>query len=105
MLALKTNVRFKDPVFAITVAIMVAHEVYREIGVECIVTSANDSIHSKTSFHYKDAAVDLRIKNVPPSQQDAVFNRIRERLNDSYDVLFEGRGTSNAHIHIEHDPT
>lgn len=103
-LLLKANVRFGSNVFAMCIAAQVVESIYREIGKDCVITSANDSKHSDNSFHKKDGALDFRTHILSDSQKDYVLSEMKRRLNDSYDILLEGRGTSNEHFHIENDP-
>lgn len=104
-LYLKTNVRFGSGVFAIVIAVRVVESIYNEISKPCVITSANDSNHSKGSLHYSDSAIDIRTKILSETQKDFVLSEVRTRLNDNYDVLLENRGTDNEHLHIEWDPT
>lgn len=90
-------------------------DVYRAFGGKVpVVTSTNADgydvhgrkIHRADSFHYRDAAIDLRVWHVggAPTQRSlwiALRALVEERFPGLYQVLFEGSGTSNAHIHIE----
>lgn len=84
-----------------TVALLAAYDAYSQYGTELVITSGNDGRHSVTSKHYAGNAIDLRTRNLPRPQQDAV--EIADILNTSlgrdFDVLFEG-----DHIHVEYDP-
>jgi hypothetical protein len=94
---------------AILIALQVAENVYKRLGVPhgVTITSGNegypgDGVHHEGSKHYpqnnksgKGEAVDIRIWDV--NQQDSA-RRIREALTEDYDVVEEG-----SHTHIEHD--
>jgi hypothetical protein len=67
-----------------------------------VVTSLNDGRHGVNSWHFKGRAVDLRVHNV--GNPEELFEIIRDELGDDFDVLLEGEGLPNAHIHIEYDP-
>lgn len=79
--------------------LFVATEAYRVNGFDCIVTSLNDSRHSKTSLHYSGNGGDLRIKGIPPSIVGKIHAQIVDSLNQDYDVILEPN-----HIHIEYQP-
>jgi hypothetical protein len=79
------------------IALMIVEGVYAQAGAEMVITSLNDSKHSKTSLHYSGAAADLRSREL--SDPVAVVREIKRRLNGDYDVLYEG-----THIHIEWQP-
>ncbi len=86
---------------------------WEEFGIKCVVTSANkdgyDSrgrpIHLPWSFHYKDAAVDLRIHQLGEKLQLTLYAALCRQINlqwpGLYDILLEKRGEVGAHIHLE----
>jgi hypothetical protein len=81
----------------------------RAPDVRAVITSAQDSTHSSKSFHYgtegdaRCRAVDLRSKNIPHGVAAEIIQDLREQLGPHFDVLYEGVGTDNEHIHIELD--
>ena len=84
-------------------------QVYLEFGLIAICTSTNDGKHSPNSYHYKNAAFDLRVKLLSgANQQRWLWARLKEVINDAYpelyDVLLEDAGGNNSHIHIEPSP-
>ena len=83
----------------ITIALLVADGVWRDNGQELVVTSLNDSKHSRESLHYAGAAADLRTRYF--SNPESVAQQLREALgnNPDYDVVVE-----KDHIHLEHQP-
>lgn len=95
-MTLKSNVRFGDGSIAILSAMMVVEGVYRELNVEFVVTSFNDSTHMKNSLHYADRAFDIRTKTLPPNSAQAVKDKIQNRLTADFDVVLE-----SDHIHVE----
>lgn len=103
-LLLKANVRFGSNAFAMCIAAQVVESIYREIQKDCVITSANDSTHSAKSLHFKDGAIDIRSKILSDSQKDYVLSEMKRRLNNSYDILLENRGTDNEHYHLEYQP-
>ncbi len=84
--------------------IMVAREVYMAAGQRFTITSLNDGDHSDHSLHYEGMAVDIRTKDLHGITMGEIAMRIRERLGGDYDVVAEGAGTVNEHIHLEFDP-
>jgi hypothetical protein len=73
---------------------------------EVVITSVNDGTHKPGSFHYRDAAVDVRTKNFPDEPTKLLFlAMLKQELGDTdFDFLYEDPGGPNQHIHIEHDP-
>lgn len=104
-LRFKQGVRVRNLRVQILLALRVAENVYEERNFDCVVTSAADSKHSRASRHYDGAAVDLRTNNTGGAGK-AIADEIRARLAplEDYDVLFEGDGTPNEHIHVEWQP-
>ncbi len=81
-----------------------ANELWRERGVELVVTSVLDGRHSRGSLHYVGHAVDLRTKSLPRRTKVATLKKLREALGADYDVILEGEGTPNEHAHVEFQP-
>lgn len=106
-LRLKPGVRLANLQPQILLALQVAEGVYAEEGVDCWVTSVNDGSHGYGSLHFSGNAVDLRVHNLPDDETARrVATEIKERLAQGveFDVVAEGLGTVNAHIHIEYQP-
>lgn len=105
MMKLKESVRFGSNVFAMAAAMIVVNDIFKELGFECVITSANDGTHGANSFHYKDGAIDIRTKHLPnTAMKEKILTLIKGRLNQNYDVLLEHLGQEQEHFHIEHDP-
>jgi hypothetical protein len=64
-----------------------------------VITSANDSVHSKNSRHYVNEAIDLRTHNLKSPEE--VQKLLKSKLGIKFTVLYESPGTPNAHIHIQ----
>ena len=79
--------------------LMVADSVYRDMGVELVVTSLVDGAHSTTSLHYAGDAADLRTWEFSLEQAREAVTSIKEGLPDDYDVVLE-----KDHIHLERQP-
>ena len=78
-----------------------------------VITSGNDSQHKKGSYHYKNRAIDISLREAVINKPllglgkgSSLFNQINEELNTAlpqrkdFDVIFE-----IDHIHIEYDPS
>lgn len=94
-------------------AFQVAASVFASFGFPCVLTSALDGKHMRTSLHYAGKALDLRSPSWYGATQETdekVGKELREALGPQYDVVVEGYaarpdGTTPArHIHVEHDP-
>lgn len=71
--------------------------VYKNIGMELVITETFGGVHSPGSLHYADDAVDARL---PPAEHIAeVVLELKKRLGAAFDVVRE-----SSHIHIEYDP-
>jgi hypothetical protein len=89
-------------------------EIYIVHGVDTLViTSGDDGDHGQVgvpddvdpkTLHGKGLAHDFRSHDIPRDRLDDVLACIKKRLGPDYDVLLEGRGTSNEHIHCEFQP-
>ena len=101
---LKHSVKFGNSESAIAIALIVANDVFFQLGYECVVTSFNDSVHSTNSLHYKDCAFDLRTKHIETiERKKEIIAKIKENLTDDFDVVFESEGKEQEHLHIEYD--
>lgn len=70
---------------------------------QCTITSANDSTHSAKSLHYTGDALDFRTHGYVGNKHELVA-RIKDALGPEFDVLLEGEGTDNEHVHVEFQP-
>lgn len=96
----KHSVKLGDAGFAIGYAVGIAEIIYEFHGAKMVVTSLDDSTHSKNSLHYKGLAVDLRTNNLSADQRGRIFQSLKEKLEPlGYDCIDEG-----DHFHVEHDP-
>lgn len=96
MIAIKTGVRTRGIGCEILLAVVVAHELFRERGESLTITSCTDGVHKERSLHYTGCAVDLRL---PAVGKEAMVDALRSRLGVDYDVVLE-----KDHIHLEYDP-
>lgn len=106
---LKKGVRLNDLSPQILVSVMAAKVEYDKLDAPLVITSCNDGKHSTHSLHYVGHAVDLRTRHLPLTDngKSAFALRIWSALGGitgQFDVIFEGAGTANEHIHIEYQP-
>ena len=73
-------------------------------ALDCIVTSINDSKHSRKSKHHIGMAFDLRSRHMTDEDKGDILATMKRSL-PGFDVLLEGLGTPNEHFHIEYDPS
>ena len=102
---LKYSVKLTDLSPQMALAASIVSSVYRDLdaGASCTITSANDSKHSANSWHYKGRALDFRTHDFQ-SDKHQLLHELKEALGPQFDVLLEGEGTPNEHIHVEYDP-
>jgi hypothetical protein len=111
MLMFKAGVDARNMKPQVAAALITCNDVFSSFGCICMVTSLGDSKHSDGSLHFQGLAVDLRL----PSRYNTkvldidtiVLGKLREALNEQYDVVLEGvntPGASGAHVHVEFDP-
>ena len=100
-------ITFKDSVVCeriepvIFAAIVMAHEVYNDHGINgLVVTSLRDGEHMPGSKHAMGRAFDCRIWTVPEENRASVYETLQEKLGDEFDVVWH----KNSHFHIEYDP-
>lgn len=69
---------------------------------QVVVTSGSDGRHMATSQHYRGAAIDLRVHNFPSQAAVSRFAAaLRAELGPAFTVLYEAKGTPNAHLHLQ----
>lgn len=70
-----------------------------------VITSGNDSKHSKNSLHFANRALDFRGNDLTIAQGNALDSAVSAILGPKYDVIFETfKDESNNHLHVEFDP-
>ena len=101
MLVLKSGVTLLGLQPQMVVALIAAHSLYDQRGVECVITAGNDGTHSDTSEHYSGRAIDLRTNHLPSPSVDgpAIATELADALGRDYHVLFE-----KDHIHLAYRP-
>ena len=103
------NIKKKDATVNLDVntafdaAIPVLKTAWLMLGLECVVTSGKDGVHSKNSAHYIGNALDLRIWEISNHMTPMAFgyNLAKSLLiicGPGYYVVLEG-----DHIHLEYN--
>jgi hypothetical protein len=78
---------------------------WARLDVDLVITSANDSRHSRTSLHYDGKAIDVRSKNIRTQEQKLKLQvTVDEALGPDFDFILEGLGSANEHFHLEWQP-
>jgi hypothetical protein len=98
-MTLKFSTSIKKMSTQILLALIIANECYSKKGLEMVITSVSDSVHSNNSLHYSGFAADLRTNNISPVIIESIVADIKLRLTKEFDVIHE-----IDHIHIEFDP-
>jgi len=93
-----------DRVSAIAVLFCVVDRAYHSKNHDPVITSGVDGKHSPTSLHYAGAAWDFGVHGISEDDRAAIAGDINTRLGTDFDVIYEGAGTPNAHIHVEWQP-
>jgi len=86
-------------------AIFTAAEIWERHGVDLVLTSVKDGDHpggARPSFHPLGLAFDARTHDLEAPM--IACEELRAALGPDFDVMFEGEGTGNAHVHVQHDP-
>ena len=108
MISLKPGVGLDDLCPQMVLAITIAEGVWALLGIgELVVTSVNDGVHAggaRPSLHPLGRAADLRTQTLAPGDRAKAAADLAHRLGPEFDVLHEGIGTPNEHIHIQWDP-
>lgn len=102
---IKHGVRLTGLMPQTVLAMLIVERIYERRGLECVLTSVNDSKHSDNSWHYRGAAFDARTKQAALEGQEQVLrDEVQAALGIDFDVVIEDIGTENEHLHVEYDP-
>lgn len=88
-----------------TAAVKIAHCYQHVLGnydYRPLVTSANDSRHSsRRSYHYRNAALDIRIRDLRWKERSQIMQCIHDSLDESrFYIRHESIGTPIEHLHV-----
>ena len=94
----KNQAAIISPSLAMPILLMVANEVFTELGFDCVITEDIGGRHSAKSRHYLGLALDFRTvsQGMTIEQSEKAGQMMRDRLGDSYYILVE-----DDHIHAE----
>lgn len=101
MIRWKDTCRFDDLHGAIVLALLRADALYAVQGVDCWITSSNDSAHMLGSKHFIGRAVDLRSHHLPANERREFHHKLRVALGPQFTVLYESPGQPNEHYHVQ----
>lgn len=102
---LKPGVRLSGLMPQTVLGMLVVDGIYEKHGVECVITSVNDSKHSDKSWHYRGGAFDVRTKQASlDGKEQQLRDEVKAALGEDFDVVIEAVGTDNEHLHVEYDP-
>jgi len=96
---LKPGVRILGVKPEILLAIMVADGVFKDHGLELVITSITEGTHMRGSEHYTGNAFDFRIRDITEPKVRQICHSIGGSLGADYDVVLE-----TDHGHVEYDP-
>lgn len=82
-----------------TVLLITMNSLFEHNGVNCVITSANDAVHSNTSLHYNGCALDFRIKHIELMTAKEIVRKANDALGQDFDIILESN-----HIHAEYQP-
>lgn len=103
---LKPGVKAKHLIPAMdTAAVKIAHcyrHVLGDYDYRPLVTSANDSRHSsRRSYHYRNAALDIRIRDLRWKERSQIMQCVHDSLDESrFYIRHESIGTPIEHLHV-----
>lgn len=88
-----------------TAAVKIAHCYQHVLGnydYRPLVTSANDSRHSsRRSYHYRNAALDIRIRDLRWKERSQIMQCVHDSLDESrFYIRHESIGTPIEHLHV-----
>lgn len=99
---LKPGVRILGMRPELLVGIWIAEGIWRKHGADLVVTSVIDGTHKRSSEHYSGCAADFRVHGV--QNIETIVGDLQAALGSDFDVIHEGSGTANAHVHLEYQP-
>ena len=85
-----------------TFALQVMEPIFRKFaGCEMVVTEGTGGKHMVGSRHYDGYAVDIRSRDIDGNLIPLVLDRLKNKLGDEYDCLFE---TNHFHVELSEIP-
>ncbi len=97
MISMKAGVKLAGLQPQIVLGVIIANDVIRSLGYNCVITSGSEGRHQDGSLHYEGLALDLRTVNIPKPEWDGTVTAIKSALGPDFDVVLEA-----THIHLEY---
>lgn len=105
MLSIKPGAKIEGLQPEMVLGLMIISSIFECYNYNCVLTEATGSQHMENSLHYKGLAVDLRTKHINNlATKIEIVHRCSEALGKDFDVVFEGQGQDNEHLHCEWQP-
>lgn len=101
---LKAGVRILGLKPEMLLGLMIARDVFHQMGFDFLITSIMDGTHKRSSEHYTGNGSDVRSKHIPPDRKPQLMLNLRSALGGDFDVILEAEGKDWEHIHVEFDP-
>ena len=83
----------------VNLALIIANQIWNNLGQELVVTSGDDGQHMQDSLHYQGFGVDLRTRYFEHHEKISAFTQLTRNLGNNFDVIMH-----DTHIHMEYDP-
>lgn len=100
----KTGAIFKEINKFMLEALMGVDHCCKKYNRSYVITSVNDGHHSDNSYHYKNLALDIRLKDLPKSHWYVLRDTLKAALGKYFDLIIESENDpDNVHLHIEAD--
>ena len=99
---LKPGVRLLGVRPELLIGLSILDGVWKRHGAELTITSVIDGVHKRASEHYSGCAADLRVHGL--TNVDGMIAEAQSALGPDFDLIHEGFGTPNAHVHLEYQP-
>lgn len=96
---LKPGTRVEGTTPELLWAVLILMGISVDLGIKVTITSISDGDHMSGSRHNCGAAFDVRTRHLTGKGKIELYDTLRERLNNEYDVVQEA-----THIHVEYDP-
>ena len=105
MIRLKSTVRLLGLRPEMVLAHTIIASIYAHHDHDCVITTGIEGTHSVGSEHYTGLALDYRLNDIhPPEDRGRITVDAIAALGKDFDVLREGAGTEQDHLHVEWDP-
>lgn len=98
-LSIKEGVRIQGLRPETVLACQIIEGAFRDAGHPCTITAGIDGTHMAGSLHYVGCAVDIRTRDLQPSELETLKAELAKRLTKEFDVVLEG-----DHFHVEYQP-